>query len=95
MIRKDQPLSALAHVYHEMPECHRKVPYDKGRRLGEEAIEALSAETESQLEGRGRVVIRRSGTEPVIRIMVQHEDLRRAEQTAAALTARVAEIAGA
>ncbi len=95
VIRKDQPLSSLAHVYHEMPECHCKVPLAKGKRPADAAVEALVAEAEAQLEGRGRVVIRRSGTEPVMRIMVQHEELRKAEQLAAALAARVAEIAGA
>ena len=95
MIRKDQPLSALAHAYHEMPECHRKVPLANLSRQGEQTIEGLVPDAEAMMEGRGRVVIRRSGTEPVIRIMVQHEDLRKAEQTADALAARVAEIAGA
>ena len=94
VIRKDQPLSSLAHVYHEMPECHSKVPLAKGRRPDDAAVQALVAEAQAQLDGSGRVVIRRSGTEPVIRVMVQHEELRKAEQLAAALAARVAEMAG-
>ncbi len=36
-------------------------------------------ETEQELNGKGKVVIRYSGTEPVIRVMVQHEELRKAE----------------
>jgi phosphoglucosamine mutase len=95
MVRKDQPLSAIAHAYHEMPECHRKVPFAAAKRPGDAALDALAAEAQAQLEGRGRVVVRRSGTEPIVRIMVQHEELRRAEQLAAALAARVAETAGA
>lgn len=95
MIRKDQPLSALARPYHEMPECQRKVSLVDGKQPDEGAVEALAAEAGAQLEGRGRVVIRRSGTEPVMRVMVQHEELRKAEQLAAAIAARVAEIAGA
>ncbi len=95
MIRKDQPLSALAHAYHELPECQRKVSLASGKHTDGETLEALAAGAQAQLEGRGRVVIRKSGTEPVIRIMVQHEELRKAEQLAAALAARVADIAGA
>ncbi len=95
MIRKDQPLAALAHVYHEMPECHRKVPLAGGKRPDDAAVQAIAAEAQAQIAGRGRVVIRRSGTEPVIRIMVQHEELRKAEQLAAALAARIAESTGA
>jgi phosphoglucosamine mutase len=95
MIRKDQPLSALAHAYQEMPECHRKVPMAIGKRPEDGVLEAIAAEAQARLESRGRVVIRRSGTEPVVRIMVQHEELRKAEQLAAALADRVAESAGA
>ena len=95
MIRKDQPLSALAHAYHEMPECHRKVPYTAGSRPDDGEIEKIADEAQAQIAGRGRVVVRRSGTEPVMRIMVQHEELRRAEQLAAAIAARVAETVGA
>jgi phosphoglucosamine mutase len=95
MIRKDQPLSAIAHVYHEMPECHRRVPLADGKGPDNGEVEALAADAQAQIEGLGRVVIRRSGTEPIMRIMVQHEELRKAEQLAAALTARIADIAGA
>ncbi len=94
MIRRDQPLSALAHVYQEMPECHGRVPLANGQRPGGDVLEALAADVQARMEGRGRVVIRPSGTEPLIRIMVQHEKMRTAEETVAALTARVAEIAG-
>ena len=95
MIRKDQPLSALAHAYHEMPECHRKVPFTAGNRPDDGEIEKIADEAQAQIAGRGRVVVRRSGTEPVMRIMVQHEELRRAEQLATAIAARVAETVGA
>ncbi len=95
MIRKDQPLSAIAHLYHEMPECHRRVPMENGHRAAQSALDAIAAEAQAEINGQGRVVIRRSGTEPVVRVMVQHEELRRAEQLAEQLAARVAEAAAA
>jgi len=41
---------------------------------GNEAVKAAVAATESALAGRGRVLLRPSGTEPVIRVMVEGED---------------------
>lgn len=93
MIRKDQPLSALASAYQEMPECHRRVPLDNGARVAEDLLAALAAEAETEIAGKGRVILRRSGTEKIIRVMVQHEELRRAEQLAQELAGRVAAMA--
>jgi len=90
MIRKDQPLSALAHSYQEMPEAHRKVPLDGKSKPSQESLDALVAEMESELNGLGRIVVRPSGTEPIVRIMVQHTELRAAESLSEKLSQRVA-----
>jgi phosphoglucosamine mutase len=42
--------------------------------LQSEAVKAASAEVEKILAGRGRVLLRKSGTEPLIRVMVEGED---------------------
>jgi pyruvate/2-oxoglutarate dehydrogenase complex dihydrolipoamide acyltransferase (E2) component len=41
--------------------------------------DALVDEIRGELEGKGRVVIRPSGTEPIVRVMVQHQDARTAQ----------------
>ncbi len=92
VVRKEQPLSTIAAPYQEMPEVHRKVPLNNGQRPAHDAIEAIVAEAEAGLNGTGRVVIRPSGTEPIIRVMVQHENLRDAERMAADLAGRVGEL---
>lgn len=92
MVRKDQPLSAIANVYQALPECHRKVPVDPVHRPGADRLEQLARDAELELNGQGRVVIRPSGTEPVIRVMVQHENLRKAEALAGKLVERVKEL---
>ncbi|HPO84577.1 MAG TPA: phosphoglucosamine mutase [Candidatus Hydrogenedentes bacterium] len=79
MIRKDLPLSALASAYHALPEAHAAVPLN-GKKLPEKtALNQIQVEHEAEMNGAGRVVIRPSGTEPVIRVMVQHESHRTAE----------------
>ncbi|HOD50534.1 MAG TPA: phosphoglucosamine mutase [Candidatus Hydrogenedentes bacterium] len=90
MVRHDTPLSVLASVYHHMPEAHANVPHDDGAVPSEEELAGLVREAEAGLKGRGRVVIRPSGTEPIIRVMVQHEVRREAEALVEALAKRVA-----
>ena len=92
MIRRDQPLSQLAASYRAMPECHAKVPINGADRPDVEALQTIQTEAEEALNGAGRVVIRPSGTEPIIRIMVQHETLRTAEALVRQLTEQVASL---
>ena len=89
LIRKDQPMSALAAAYQPLPEAHTKVPLNAKHPPTEEQLDALRREAEDQLDGDGCVVIRPSGTEPVIRIMVQHEAIRKAEALAKRLGEKV------
>ena len=42
--------------------------------LESDSVKAVSAEVEKTLAGRGRVLLRKSGTEPLIRVMVEGED---------------------
>jgi phosphoglucosamine mutase len=40
----------------------------------DETVQQAAAEVEAELAGRGRVLLRPSGTEPVVRVMVEGED---------------------
>lgn len=89
VIRRDQTLSEVASVYHPMPEAHVNVPLNSGEVPSREALDGVRSEVERELDGAGRVVIRPSGTEPVVRIMVQHQVLRQAESLAHHLAEQV------
>ncbi len=53
----------------------KSVRYDRlARPLEHETVRAVIADAESRLHGAGRLVIRASGTEPVIRVMAEGED---------------------
>ena len=50
--------------------------------LESEAVKAVAADVEKRLEGKGRILLRKSGTEPLIRVMVECEDGALAKQCA-------------
>jgi phosphoglucosamine mutase len=65
------------------PQVMINVRVDKGFRLdGAGAVKAAVAEAEAALDGSGRVVLRASGTEPVIRVMVEGRDADQVRNTA-------------
>jgi len=55
--------------------------------LEDAQVKAVTAEVEAELKGRGRVLLRKSGTEPLIRVMVEGED----ETQVTALAHRIAD----
>lgn len=75
MIKKKKPLSALANIMTSYPQVLENVRMSS--KIAPEQIqgfpEALQA-AEEQLGQRGRILVRPSGTEPVIRVMTEGED---------------------
>ncbi|MFN3714681.1 MAG: phosphoglucosamine mutase [Alcanivoracaceae bacterium] len=57
-----------------------------------EWVRKAMAEAEQQLAGRGRVLLRPSGTEPLVRVMVEGEDAEQVDRVCAALAEVVAEV---
>ncbi len=76
-----RPLSELAEEMVRVPQVVRSVPvYDKGGFSSNSRITLAVAEAEDTLGDSGRVLVRASGTEPVVRIMVEGEDEARVDQ---------------
>ncbi len=61
---------------------------------GHASIEVAREEVERSLDGRGRVLLRPSGTEPVLRVMVEGEPRAAIERGAQAIAAAVRKVAG-
>lgn len=69
------PLSELAAVMDRLPQVLVNVRgVDKSRAAEDEAVQAAVAEAEDRLGETGRVLLRPSGTEPVVRVMVEAPD---------------------
>ncbi len=75
MLAEKATLSELAADYKKYPQVLINVRVsDKKAVLGNESVIAAYKRAEKALEGRGRILLRQSGTEPVIRVMVECED---------------------
>jgi len=75
MQRTGKRLSSLAGIMQRLPQALVNVPVpENGAWQDDRAIAAAIRETERRLGRHGRLLVRASGTEPVIRIMVEHQD---------------------
>ncbi len=75
MLAKKKKLSELAEALTLYPEIQRSVRVmDKKKAMASKALQDTIAEVRTALEGSGRVLVRPSGTEPVIRIIVESQD---------------------
>jgi len=66
--------SQILHRFEPLPQLLKNVRFKGGKPLEAEAVKAVIAEAEAELKGNGRLVIRPSGTEPVIRVMAEGDD---------------------
>jgi phosphoglucosamine mutase len=85
--RRGMPMSAAAKMVRKYPQVLVNVPGDASR-LGPR-VDAAVSRAESALGDNGRVLVRPSGTEPAIRLMVQAADADLAEQVIDQLAAEV------
>ena len=68
------PASELLAQFEPLPQLLKNVRFNGGEPLEDEAVKGAIAEGEAALKGKGRVLIRKSGTEPLIRVMAEGED---------------------
>lgn len=69
-----KPASELLHQFDPVPQLLKNVRFAGGKPLEAQSVKDAIAAAEAQLAGRGRLVIRPSGTEPVIRVMAEADD---------------------
>ena len=75
MVRTGQPASALTGSFERVPQLLQNVRYTDGQTPLEAAsVQSAIAGAEAALIGKGRLLIRKSGTEPLIRVMAECED---------------------
>jgi phosphoglucosamine mutase len=94
MARRRRPLSELGAVMTSVPQVHRNVPmYAPDALNADTAFWGRVEDVEEELGDAGRVLVRVSGTEPVVRVMVESPDRGAAEAAADRLVTLVEHVA--
>jgi len=70
----NRPVSEICHRYEALPQVLKNVRYSAGKPLEDAKVKSAIKAAEKRLNGSGRLVIRPSGTEPVIRVMGEGDD---------------------
>ena len=79
LVRSGKRASELLRLFEPVPQLLKNVRYDGGAPLEQDSVKQAIAEAERELGGNGRLVIRPSGTEPVIRVMAEGDDAAQVE----------------
>lgn len=72
--RQNKPVSEVCHRFEPLPQVLKNVRYKKGKPLDDADVQTAIRGANAKLNGNGRLVIRPSGTEPVIRVMGEGDD---------------------
>ncbi|MDG2534441.1 phosphoglucosamine mutase [Sphingomonas sp. HITSZ_GF] len=93
IVRAGAPASEVLHRFDPLPQLLKNVRFKGGKPLDDPRVKAVIADAEAELDGKGRLVIRASGTEPVIRVMAEGDDKAQVEAVVDRICAVVAEVA--
>jgi phosphoglucosamine mutase len=93
LVQSGKLASELLHLFDPVPQLLKNVRFAGGKPLEDARVKASIAEAEAALAGKGRLVIRASGTEPVIRVMAEGDDAAQVAEVVEAICDRVREAA--
>jgi phosphoglucosamine mutase len=72
--KQNKPVSRVCHRFDPLPQVLKNVRYKSGKPLEAPKVRSAIAAAERRLNGHGRLIVRPSGTEPVIRVMGEGDD---------------------
>ncbi len=72
--KQNKPVSRVCHRFDPLPQVLKNVRYKSGKPLEAPKVRSAIADAERRLNGHGRLIVRPSGTESVIRVMGEGDD---------------------
>ena len=94
LVRSERPASEVMQVFRPLPQLLKNVRFNGGAPLEEDGVKAAIRDAERTLGDTGRLLIRKSGTEPVVRVMAEGEDEALVAQVVDGLVATIRDAAG-
>ncbi len=88
-----QKASEAAHLYEPLPQVLENVRFKKGAPLEDARVKKCIEAGTARLNGTGRILVRKSGTEPVIRVMAEGDDEKLVRQVVREIAATIEEVA--
>jgi phosphoglucosamine mutase len=89
MVASDCTLNELKVGMSKLPQCMINVPLQSNFDINADGVRLAVAEVERVLGGSGRVLLRPSGTEPVVRVMVEGQDMQQVKALAEQLADQI------
>jgi phosphoglucosamine mutase len=74
LVQSGKPASEVLNLFEPVPQLLKNVRFAGGAPLEDEKVKQRISAAEQELNGRGRLVIRKSGTEPLVRVMAEGDD---------------------
>ena len=74
LAQEGKPASEAAHLFNPLPQILENVRFKKGSPLDDARVKSSIADGNARLGSSGRILVRKSGTEPLIRVMAEGED---------------------
>jgi len=93
LVAEAKPASEVLHLFDPVPQLLKNVRYSGSSPLEADSVKQVIADAEAELSGKGRLVIRASGTEPLIRVMAEGDDAAQVEAVVDRICAAVSEAA--
>jgi phosphoglucosamine mutase len=94
LVTQKKQASELLHLFDTVPQLLKNVRFSGGKPLDDREVQSVIAVAEAELKGKGRLVIRPSGTEPLIRVMAEGDDAAHVERVVDAICEAVRRAAG-
>src|SRR5690242_982593 len=90
---ENKSASEAAHLYEPLPQVLHNVRFKSGQPLSDKRVTDCIQQAEARLNGSGRLLVRKSGTEPVIRIMAESDDIALVQQVVRDVASAIEEAA--